>query len=364
MMTLKGFVQSALVVGGLLAGGAGAALAQAQATSDWSIAVTNTAASGLQHDGVWTPIPKDKISKSWNICVLMPHLKDSYWLAVDYGVTSEAQRNRVRMQVYEAGGYGNLSTQLNQIDNCIAQKVDAIILGAVSSDGVAGMVQKAAAAKIPVIDVSNGINSPLVAAHALVSWYQAANALGKHVVASSKGQKVVVGWFPGPQGAGFSDEAVRGLGDAFKSADNVKMAVTRRGDTGLNVQLDFIQNALQTYPDINYLLGVDIAAEAATVAVRNAQLTGKVQIGAFVIIPPVYEAIVRGTASAAVTDFTVMQGRMAVDMAIRTLERYSLPSRQSGPKLVVVTKDNIKSIPYEQMFAPKNFKAVFTVSPK
>jgi protein TorT len=358
MMTLKGFVRTGLVLTGLLAG---AAFAQ---SADWSIPVTNTGAGGAQTDGVYTPIPKDKIKKQWNICVLMPHLKDSYWLAVDYGVTSEAQRDRARMQVYEAGGYGNLSTQLNQMDNCIAQKVDAIILGAVSSDGVVGMVQKAATAKIPVIDVSNGINSPLVAGHALVSWYQAANSLGKHVVESSKGKKVVVGWFPGPQGAGFSDEAVRGLADAFKSAENVKVAVTKRGDTGLNVQLDFIQNALQTYPDINYLLGVDIAAEAATVAVRNAQLTGKVQIGAFVIIPPVYEAIARGTASAAVTDFTVMQGRMAVDMAIRTLEGQTLASRQSGPKLVVVTKDNIKAIPYEQMFAPKNFKAVFTVTPK
>ena len=27
-----------------------------------------------------------KASKKWNICVSFPHMKDAYWLAVDYGV--------------------------------------------------------------------------------------------------------------------------------------------------------------------------------------------------------------------------------------------------------------------------------------
>jgi periplasmic protein TorT len=338
--------------------------ASAKAAEDWSIPVTNTAIDGKQSPGTWNPVDKAKISKSWNLCVLFPHLKDSYWLAMNYGVSSEVSRDRASMQLYQAGGYGNLSTQLNQIDNCIAQHADAIILGAISADGVGALVQKAAAANIPVIDVSNGINGPGVAGHALVSWYEAANSLGKYIVESSKGKKVSVGWFPGPEGAGFSTEANRGLTDALKNADNVKIAVTRWGDTGLNVQLDLIQNALQAYPDINYLVGVDIAGQAATVAVRNAGLEDKIKVGAYVIIPPVYEAIARGTGDAAVTDFTVMQGRMAVDMAVRTLEHQDLIANRSGPKLTIVTKENIKSIPWDEMFAPRDFKATYSVSAK
>ena len=30
--------------------------------------------------------PLDKASKPWEICVSFPHMKDAYWLAVDYGV--------------------------------------------------------------------------------------------------------------------------------------------------------------------------------------------------------------------------------------------------------------------------------------
>ncbi|CAN7784082.1 TMAO reductase system periplasmic protein TorT [Caballeronia sp. LjRoot34] len=360
-MFLRNLLKCSLLFAGFLL--AFGDTAMAKTSEDWSIPVTNTI-NGAQVDGVWTPIAKNKITRPWHLCVLLPHLKDSYWMAVDYGVTSEASRDRATMQVYEAGGYGNLSTQLNQMDNCIAQRADAIVIGAISSDGVGGLVEKASKANIPVIDVSNGIKSQLVSAHALVSWYQAANALGKYIANSNKDKKVVVGWFPGPQGAGFSDDAVRGLADALKPATNVQVAVTRRGDTSLNVQLDMIQNALQAYPDINYLVGVDIAAEAAVVAARNANLTGKVQIASYVIIPPVYDAIARGTAEAAVTDFTAMQGRMAVDMAIRTLEHQPLPSTYSGPRLTIVTKDNINSIPREEMFAPVGFKAVFSVDGK
>ena len=30
--------------------------------------------------------PLEKAEKKWNICVSFPHMKDAYWLAVDYGV--------------------------------------------------------------------------------------------------------------------------------------------------------------------------------------------------------------------------------------------------------------------------------------
>ena len=32
-----------------------------------------------------------KPPKPWNICVLFPHMKDTFWVAVDYGVVEEAR---------------------------------------------------------------------------------------------------------------------------------------------------------------------------------------------------------------------------------------------------------------------------------
>ena len=48
-------------------------------------------------------VPLEKASKPWNICVLFPHMKDTFWVAVDYGVVEEAQRMGVNMTRLSGG---------------------------------------------------------------------------------------------------------------------------------------------------------------------------------------------------------------------------------------------------------------------
>jgi len=315
---------------------------------------------GQKRDAEWTLLKKEDVTKPWNICVLFPHLKDSYWVATNYGVADEIRRTGTAMTLYEAGGYNNLSTQLSQMDNCIAQKFDGIILGAISADGVGPLVKKAVDAGIPVIDFINGLNEPSVSAHALVSFYDLAYETGKYVVEQAGGKPAVVGFFPGPQGAGFVADAIRGFDDALKGSQ-VEVAVTRFGDTGLNVQLDLINNALQAYENINWIVGVDIAAQAGAVAVRNANLGGKVNVAAFDIIPPVYDDIAAGATKASPTDFTVLQGRLAVDMVLRLLEGHPLPAKRAGPKPEMVTAQTINAFNRTDMFAPAGWKIVFSI---
>lgn len=308
----------------------------------------------------WPLIKPDEITKPWNICVLFPHLKDSYWVAANYGIVDEVRRTKTSMTLYEAGGYTNLSTQLDQMDNCIAQGVDGIILGAISADGVGALVKKATDGGIPVIDFVNGVNEPSTSGHALVSFYDLGVTTGKYIVEQAGGKPLKVGFFPGPQGAGWSDAALKGFNEAIEGSP-VEILVTKRGDTGLNVQLDFISNALLTYPDIDWIVGVDIAAEAGAIAVRNAGLTGKVNVAAFDIIPPVYEDIKAGATKASPTDFTSLQGRLAVDMLLRILEKKDLLSNRAGPKPEMVTSDNYQDFDFTAMFAPKGFKVVFSL---
>ena len=311
-------------------------------------------------DADWKLIKADEITKPWNICVLFPHLKASYWVAADYGIADEIHRTGTAMTLYQAGAYTNLSTQLSQMDNCIAQKFDGIILAAISADGVGPLVKKATDAGIPVIDFVNGVNEPSVSAHALVSFYDLGVTTGKYVVEQSAGKPVTVGFFPGPEGAGWSDDAVRGFNDAIKGS-KVKVAVTRRGDTGLEVQLDMINNALQAYDNLDWIVGVDIAAQAGAVAVRNANLGDKIKVAAFEIIPTVYDDIAAGATKAAPTDFTSLQGRLAVDMVLRLLEGQKLPAKRAGPKPAMVTADTIKSFNMTDMFAPAGYNVEFSI---
>ena len=105
-------------------------------------------------------VPLDKAEKAWDICVSFPHMKDAYWLAVDYGVVAESERLGVKMQLVEAGGYTNLNTQISQIEDCVARGAEAVVIGAISFDGMNNLVSEIRAKGIPVIDVINGISHP------------------------------------------------------------------------------------------------------------------------------------------------------------------------------------------------------------
>ena len=135
--------------------------------------------ASARHSMDYTPV--EKAAAKHKICVSFPHMKDDYWLAVDYGVIAEAKRTGVAMQVLEAGGYTELNKQISQIENCVAGGAQAVIIGAISFDGLNNLVGQLADKKIPVIDVINGISSPEVSAKSLVSFYTMGHSAGEYL---------------------------------------------------------------------------------------------------------------------------------------------------------------------------------------
>src|ERR1700738_433393 len=108
--------------------------------------------------------PLEKAAKPWNICVLFPHMKDTFWVAVDYGVVEEAKRMGVNMTLYQAGGYENLPKQLAQFDDCMAGNFDAIVVGPISEAGLPRKFREATTAGKPVISTVNPVSkSPYTA---------------------------------------------------------------------------------------------------------------------------------------------------------------------------------------------------------
>lgn len=51
-------------------------------------------------------VPLETAAEPWDICIFFPHMKDAYWLGVEYGVTEEAKQPGVRMR----GGVGRLES--------------------------------------------------------------------------------------------------------------------------------------------------------------------------------------------------------------------------------------------------------------
>lgn len=297
-------------------------------------------------------------SRDWQLCVAYPHLKDAYWLSVNYGMVQEATRLGVSFRLVEAGGYPNLERQIQQITECMRDGADALVVGTVSYDGLTATVQDIARDK-PVIATVNDIASDGITAKSGVSWVQMGAAAGQAIAARHPrgSAPVKVAWFPGPEGAGW----VAFVEQGFKAAlahSSAEIVVTKWGDTGREIQVRLVEEALIERPDIDYIIGSAPAAEAAVSILRARGLTDRIGIVSDYMTHAVFRGIRRGRILSAPTDFPVLQGRLAIEQAVRALEG-KLDIAHVGPRVAIVDQGNLDDIGGDGSLAPPSFLPVF-----
>ena len=304
--------------------------------------------------------PLDHAARPWRFCVLYPHLKDAYWLSVNYGMVEEARRLGVAFDVFEAGGYPNLSRQIDQLKGCASDEFHAVIVGTVSYAGLTAEVERIARLK-PVIAAVNDIDDSSITAKASVPWTEMGAAAGRSLARRHpKGSPPVrIAWFPGPQGAGWVTFVEEGFRAALKDS-SAQIVMTRFGDTGTEEQVLLVEEVLEAMPDIDYLVGSGPMAEAAVPILRARGLKGKVEILSTYLSHAVYRGVVRGRILAAPTDSPVLQGRLSIEMAVRALED-RLTTRHAGPPVWTVTPDTAADDVIEGSLAPASFVPVFSL---
>ena len=306
-------------------------------------------------------IALDRAAKPWRLCILYPHLKDAYWLSVNYGMVEDARRLGVSFDLFEAGGYPNLERQREQLAACADDNFDAVILGTVSYDGLTEEVQRIAVLK-PVIATVNDIDDRGITAKASVPWREMGAAAGRFIASlhPSGSATVNVAWFPGPAGAGWVPFVEEGF-HAELGKSSARLVATRYGDTGLEQQVLLVEEVLDAADDVDYLIGSGPMAEAAVSILRARGMTADVGVVSTYLSHAVYRGITRGRILAAPTDFPVVQGRLAVEMAVRALEG-KLTVTHAGPRIEIVTVDTVKSIGTKGSLAPASFVPVFAMS--
>lgn len=332
----------------------------APAEQRWPVDVWSSPA--LDFSAPSTPaiyVPVTAARRKWHLCASYPHLKDSYWLSVNYGMVEQARTAGVALTVVEAGGYPNVERQIEQAKAC-ADRADALILGTVSYDRLTPTVV-AIAKHIPVIAAVNDIASEGITAKSGVSWVEMGRAIGAYFARRHpKGSPAVkVAWFPGPKGAGWVTFVEAGFRPAIADS-SAEIVAVKWGDTGLEPQLLLIEDVLESHPDVDYVIGSAVTADAAVSVLRAKGLQGHTKVLADYFIHGTYRAIKRRKVLAAPTDSPVMQGRIAVDQAIRAIEG-TLSIRHAGPRIVIVDEAGVDGIDIEQSLAPAWFKPTFEV---
>jgi protein TorT len=327
----------------------------------------------------YIPLNPDKVDKRHHICVSFPHMKDSYFAGVAYGIITEGQRLGQKITLVEAGGYTNLEKQLNQVEDCIANGAEALIIAPISSDGNSKQIDVVRAAGIPVIVIITDINTA-VDANSLQSFYNMGYISCRWVVDQhpTGGEKIKVAWFPGPPGAGWAVSGDKGCQAAVEGS-SVEILETRWGDTGKAIQLKLVEDILQSMTsganvEIDYIIGTATTIEGAVGSIRERSLEKKIKLVAYYYTPGMHIFLKRGSVAMAPSDQMITQARIAIDQAVRLLEGKKMATggrpefnnsehltEHAQPRRIIVTPETVDEFDTSTTLAPKTWVPIFSV---
>ena len=338
-----------------------AAISPAAAETPWFPMKVYDASSGTPKPAEYTPLPKAE--KSYKLCVLFPHMKDSFWVAVAYGIVKQAEAMNVSMTLYEAGGYENLPKQLSQFDDCMASGADAIIVGAISGAGLSKKFEEAKAKGVPVVGVANPLPPNALPAAIYVDFVAMGGVTGDGLLAQTKPDaKLNIVTFPGPAGSGWAESFNEGFKKAVAKNPNAKILAEKFGDSGVAVQLQLIQDALQAYPGMNVIWGTAPTAEAAIGAVAEAGRSD-MKIMSSYENQAMLDALNRGDVLAFATQYPVGEGAVSVDQAVRLIEKKPVMSL-AQPLASAVDKTTVPKLQMDLVLAPGSWTPVYSVKAK
>lgn len=241
------------------------------------------------------------------------------------------------MDVRFADANGDISRQLDQIDNFIAQKVNAIVILPVDYDGIVPAVEKANEAGIPVICLaiqSNGGKYYYVGS----SHTDAGKLQGEYMHnALPKDARIV--YLQGTLGLYHSNERLKGFTEALNRPD-VTILAQQSADYDRAKGMATMEDWIQSFPQIDGVIAAnDQMALGAREALQAAGRTG-VLIAGVDGMPDMLKAITDGSASFTVFQNASAQAKAAVEVLDKIRTGGEVPEKTIVP-FEPITKDNV-----------------------
>ena len=119
---------------------------------------------------------------------------------------------------------------------------------------------------------------------------------------------------------------------------------------------------LDSHPDIDFIAGTAVSAEAAVQVLQKRNLEQKIKVIAYYFGPGIYRGIKRGAILAAPSDSQAVLARISIDQAVRALEKQEL-IRHLGVTIKVVDIKSLPEFDLNSSIAPAGFRPIFSVAP-
>ena len=273
------------------------------------------------------------------IGLAVANLQANFFNQIKQSAEAEAAKLGVKIITVDAKGDG--PTQVNQVQDLLTQKIDALIYIPAGAAAATVPTKLAQAAGIPVVNIDrNAAGAPgntFIASNSVSSAKSVCDYIVKQ--AGGKGSMVII---HGQKGTTPEVDRTKGCMEVVKANPGVKIVAEQYSNIwGQDEGFQIMQNMLQAHPDVSIVFAeADALALGAAQAIKVANPSQKIWVGGFDGDTAALEALKNGTFDVTATQQTQLMGRTAVQDAIKLVAGEKLPAEQLLDA-TLTTKDNV-----------------------
>lgn len=303
------------------------------------------------------PIPRPpKPAKAYRIGVLEPNMAIPHFVAQAYGFVDEAEKLGAKVILYDAGEHKNVAKQVSQMEDLIANKVDAICLVPGTTATAVAQVDQALAAGIPVVNVNIMSDNPKVLGRIRSDDYEMGRLQGEFIVKALKGQGNVV-MMSGVSGNSAFIMRAKGFREHVARHPGLKVLSEQWTPNATDKGLKLMEDWSQAFPKIDAVFsGADrLAIGAVQVLLAQGKKPGQVIVTTIDYNDDTEKLVREGWISAAMVQTPVLMGRWGIRVAILALAKKPIPDKLFTPTYVV-TRDNADQVDITAVRQPKGWR--------
>lgn len=273
-------------------------------------------------------------SNKYTIGFAVSTLNNPFFVAMVNGVKAEAQKEGVSVVV--VNGNNDPTTQLNQMQDLIQQKVNAILLNPTDSQSLSSAVQLANNAHIPVITLDRSVTSGQVATYIASDNIQAGKMAADEIIKALNGQGQVID-LQGSLGTSAEADREKGFTQEIATASGITVVARQSANFDRSTALNVMQNLLQAHPDVKGVFAQnDEMALGALKAIQQANKSGIAIVG-IDGEQEVVNDVQQGTIYADIAQQPTQEGVLGVKYAVQVITGQTIAASVNSP-LQLVTK--------------------------
>lgn len=304
-----------------------------------NVSATNAQAPAADASGEGTAAKAP--GEKYKIAFIVKSLQSAFFINMTEAAEKcgEDYADKIDVEIMAPQTPFNIEEQIQLVEQCITNKMDAIVIAPCDSEGIVPAIKKANDAGIMVVTSNTKANGGDITAYVGVQNYDVGYTLAKALFDKLGGEGNVI-LIEGKAGNSTSEERAEGFKAAAAEYPGINVLSSQPADWDRASAMTVTENCLQTYDDIDGILTLTKDMGLGSIeAIKAAGRGDEIVSMTFDVDDDVIAALKSGDLYASGNQNEQSQAYIAIMTAVFALDGYKVDSEQILPISVVTAAD-------------------------